>query len=457
MCSRQRRFRESLQRRIDWNGAVRALLDETVAYPALRRFGAVRGKPLARIPERALCVGHDLVESIRSRRPMRELWPGPEADLATPVAGLREPARLRALWSEPARNTEVALHLGIDLLPTTDGMWVLEYNYDAARRRPRRALYGRDDPIFVGAVRAAAESGRTRVVALARRWRDEEIEEFRRIGEKSGVHVVNASQPLHQPGAKNTLATLPDPLESNTLYVSFSGLRTPITQMIHDKWLSHEWSVEEARLDRERGLTPMPTRLEPTLWPDDSGPGWPNAVVKLAKMDEGRALRMGRFASVEEMKQALGVGRRVWPPPACLPSWWSRFDTFLFGGDRVLYQPFVAPPVLPDGRIVCSLRLHLLLTPAQSRYLSSHAIVSRRPVPRSFGTGLLEGANPLVGSFSAGAVEYRRIDRGELANLYPEWQGRVETAAGVLGRRVLRAVERRFMIRPPGDGLGSRG
>ena len=52
MCSRQRRFRGSLQRRIDWNGAVRALLDETVAYPALRRFGAVIEFPMPSPPER---------------------------------------------------------------------------------------------------------------------------------------------------------------------------------------------------------------------------------------------------------------------------------------------------------------------------------------------------------------------------------------------------------------------
>jgi hypothetical protein len=77
------------------------------------------------------------------------------------------------------------------------------------------------------------------------------------------------------------------------------------------------------------------------------------------------------------------------------------FTDKLFQQDEVFYQRFI-PPHLEDGHAEKT-RMHIIATPLESSYLSTHRSVSAPVVPDECPYGLIEDLAPYLLNFCQGA------------------------------------------------------
>ena len=220
----------SLRRRLRFDGDTRFVFD---------RIGArlKRSTRIHRIPERLVVTAFDLVESARQRRPVPSLG-NPIRAFTRATTRLPQHPRYPGFLFEQHHNAVVGLHLGVDLIHSHDGFYVLEMNLDAAMGPPRRVLYPEAiDPIVTGILQSARAHGQKRVVVFRQVWRDAYVEEFLRGGRAFGIEVVPASIWGDREPPGYPLVGFPPQREPDTLYVSFSSRHAPIDHFVH------EWRV----------------------------------------------------------------------------------------------------------------------------------------------------------------------------------------------------------------------
>jgi hypothetical protein len=222
--------------------------------------------------------------------------------------------------------------------------------------------------------------------------------------------------------------TAPQRFSANTIYILDHDQRL-LCEFVHDKYWSAKWLKEtiDAEADRIRFLAYIPTFDHLVLPREPCNPGWPNLVIKLANKDRGEAVVFGRFRSREEARRAL---RSL--PGAVALKWRHRFF------HRTIYQPFIRPEVL-DNRPRC-IRLHSFVSPLFDTFLSAHARVGRIELPDRIGEGFVEGNNPFLASFSAGAASYTVVE--------PEVEEELRLVTEEFGRVANLAIKRKFQTAP---------
>ena len=106
---------------------------------------------------------------------------------------------------------------------------------------------------------------------------------------------------------------------------------------------------------------------------------------------------------------------------------------------KAIYQPFVPPEVM-DGRARL-IRMHVLLSPVASRYLSAHGVLAGERLPDRLAPGIITDVRPFVVNFSGGS---------EYCLLEPGLEAELEAVAFEFVRLGGRAIEQRFMVAPAG-------
>ena len=104
---------------------------------------------------------------------------------------------------------------------------------------------------------------------------------------------------------------------------------------------------------------------------------------------------------------------------------------------KAIYQPFV-PPEEVDGHARL-IRLHLLLSPIGSRYLSAHGVLARTPLPEHLPEGLVADSRPFLVNFSRDSKYCR---------LAPQIEAELETVAMEFIALAKPEIAARFLIRP---------
>ena len=389
-------------------------------------------------------IAMDLVESLRMRRLVP--YPG-QPHLAALDARVRLPQdpRYRSYWYDPSTHSMVGMHLGIDLIRHGGKYYVIESNLDAAMRPERRQLYGaRCDPVFLGLANTARAQGFATIVLFKRTWPPVQLDELKRAGQEVGIEAIAANfAALDTKGQRpvNPTVALPEQLDPLTMYVVFCSLgKTPLIHFMHNK-AAMIWWLTEAVAEAD----PPPSRLAvvPTadsLVVSDPPPGpWPNLVVKLADVDRGRAVAMGRFSTEEEARRSLGLEDGHDSLPRVLRCGLEQkiLQALSPKTTRILYQPFIPPEVV--GNRARKIRLHALISPLANQFLSAHGTVAGVDLPAQAPRGLVEDNRAYMINYSAG---------GWFCRLEADVEAELQDVAREYGELAGLAIRKRFVIAP---------
>lgn len=395
---------ESLQWRLDVAGDARYLWERVGSWGPLARVAMKGGWRAVEAATHLSRIALDLVESGRALGVVPELG-NIEFALPQPHEPVAQQQRFPSYLEDQANNAVVAVHVGVDLIRNEGRYHVLENNYGSSINARRRALYGLPlDPIVSGVARQAAALGFKRLVPIAYRWEDSYLAEFRAAEARFGVRIEPRVCPLPMPGLPR-LVGLPSPLEPDTFYFLHSGLWTPVVRFLDNKWLMSRWlaSALDELPPADTALALPRTREQLDFLLRDNGPRWPNLVVKLANGDRSKRVVAARFETVRQAREALGLVPGGSPPPRLRQ---NLVDT-LIGRDRMLFQDFI-PPELDAGGYPQMVRLHMLVSPRGSGFLSAHLRVARLPTPERVPSGLIEDGT----AFIFNVADYRSLPPG---------------------------------------------
>lgn len=426
---RHPRFR-SLSRRLAFAGSSWYFFDRIFCSKALRRFARIGDSQTARIPDHALRIGFDLLECLRTGSRVPDIG-NPELALLDVEGAFPQHPRFLSYWHDAALHAGVGMLIGVDLIRHRGKYYVLELNHGPSIYPRRRAMYDTPfDPIVTGLVSAAKEQGYTRLVPIAFRWDPMYLEEFGRAAREYGMEIVPTNSPVEHRGAARIVA-MPKPLERGTLYVIHSGLMTPLCRYVDNKWYTSKWLARaiEQELPADTKLA-LPRTQDSFFFPDeDHGERWPNLVVKLAGGARSEEVLAGRFENEDDARATLGLTGGANVPAQLRREFASR--VFFSGSEHVLYQSFIPPELDANGHAKL-LRLHLLVSPLSTTFLSAHGRVSRQPVPERVPRGIIRKDQAFI------------FNDADYELLTPEIEADLREVAAHLGEATQRAIARKF-------------
>lgn len=376
----------SLARRLHFAGDSWFFFDRLFCGKTLRRFARMGHSQTARIPDHAMRIGFDLLECLRTGNVVPDIG-NPELALLDVDGVLPQHPRFRGYWYDAARHASVGMFIGVDLIRHGGKYYVLELNHGPSIYPRRRAMYDLPyDPVVSGMVSAAKAQGFRRLVPIAFAWNELYVEEFGRAAAEFGIEIVPTNCPIERQGAARMIG-LPEPLEPETMYVIHSGLMTPLCRYVDNKWYTSKWLAHAIahELPKETKVA-FPRTQDSFFFPEDNGERWPNLVVKLAGAARSTGVIAGRFESEADARETLGLTAGIDVPTQLRLGFLN--SLFFYGKERVIYQSFI-PPELDAEHHPQVIRLHLLVSPTVTTYLSAHRRVSTAPLPDRMPSGII--------------------------------------------------------------------
>jgi hypothetical protein len=424
----------SLRRRLRFDGDCRFLFDRIGA----RLGGRTR---LHRIPERMAMAGFDLLECLRTASVVPA--PGnPRTAVGQARRRLPQHPRYLGYWHDPARRVLAGMELGVDVIRCDGTYYVIELNLSAGRPRAWVLRHpGEVDPGLPRLVEFARSYGFGRLVAFRESWPDDYRDHFPVVGREAGVDAV-AVDPVGRRGRPaDRMVALPDPPEPDTMYVTFSSRHAAVDHFVHDKGCTTSWLAEHLPERSDPPVRSVPTRSTPFTPAPEADPRWPDLVVKLASWDRGDYVRFVKLKPGTDLLRELGMESPEDIPAVLGLGAGRRLYARLTGRDRVLYQPFIRSSLTPDGKPF-RFRIHLLVTPLGSAFLSATTSVSETPFLQELPPGVVNDARPFLAPVGEGRRYY------EAREPDAETEAELRGVGAVLGDALDRAVRATFECGP---------
>lgn len=382
------------------------------------------------------------LQAHRGRRALRpELLPWLRAAGIDPrrfalgwARGLRQAPPYRGYWHEPADGHTVCMVLGFDLIPGSDGFWFCESNMGVAQRPERTALYERD-PFVANLLSHASDHGHKRLLLLDNNADGIDAQmasQYRQGAKDRKIALSLVEQQGHSAQARSY--GLPPLGPEPTLAVRIKYLPTTLDWLLNHKRASTHVLQRYAADHHEPELRVPSSGPEPTLGDARPDEPLPNVVFKLPDLDAARGLVFLKVASAEEARALVPEALAAKNPRGVR----ERLVRLMYDDPDGIFQPYVRPPVLPDGRLYV-VRAHVLLSPCGHRFLSAHRVVSRHPLPQHLPPGIVSDPTPFLVNFS---------DESDYALVPDDELERVEATSLAIARGLGWAVERAFEVGP---------
>jgi len=317
--------------------------------------------------------------------------------------GLRQPAPYRGYWHDPKRNVTVGSILGVDLLPSAEGLWYLESNLNSAFRNARAALYEKSDPYVVNLFRFAQEGGYRRIlVVLGNNHVLDPVmaERFERESAATRIDLTLLEDAYLPKSRHGQTFGVPESLEPDTLAVRMKLYHANVDHVIHNKRACHRsLGIYQARTGDRDVLLP-PTSDDPVASEYDARRPFPNLVYKMPELDLGLGVVFLKTPSLENAHELVTRELRRRRPG----KWSDRLNaTHLFDEHRGVFQPYILGSML-EGRRLYYVRSHVFVSPRGPQFLSAHRIVCAHPVPDELRDGIVRDRKPYFWSFDKGAT-----------------------------------------------------
>jgi len=304
------------------------------------------------------------------------------------VEGVTVDPRCRGFFHDGDRRVVYGYLLGIDLVPTPNGVVCHEANLNAGLSERRRRPLWETDPIPEGLAEFARERDLDRVIwvgadltpldpwfhgqlweGLTSRGIGVEVLEDIRLPTRRGI-------PAGVPAPGRALIPPAEPPDGS-LVVRLRSYRIGSDVVVHDKDVfTRAMAPESAGMNdgTVKVLPFLPGPVDVTL-PDD--PGVPNVVYKYPEGGRGQGVF---FFRARDADHAMALAREV-----------DRTTGERKGG----FQPWVSSAFLP-GRRIYEYRVIILVTPDGVRFLSARRRESVTPIPERLSLGVVEDRRPFI-------------------------------------------------------------
>jgi hypothetical protein len=347
------------------------------------------------------------------------------------LTGVRVDPRARGFFHDRKRRVVWCHLVGLDLIPTDEGIWCIEGNLNTAFNAKRRAILD-PEPAVKAAFDLAQELGFQRVwwegmdFSELRPWLIADLQDEAR---SRGMEAVFREDYRVRP-SRDLPGDVPPPPKR-----LHSPLRPPEGTLVVRRncyWVGTDWAIADkgpflrglvAEKVRDPSLAyrvPAMSR-RPRLGPTGDH-ALPNLVYKYPDMGKGVGVF---FLRVDDADEAEAIARRLdrerGEPPG-------------------LFQPFVVSRLLP-GRRIYDVRAEILVTPFGPRFVYSTRREAMKSLPDSISRGLLDGAGVFTSNLATG---------GRFAPLDPAEVDEVEEAALGVGEATVRMLRKGFVTETGG-------
>lgn len=350
------------------------------------------------------------------------------------VRGAAAPRRRLSFHDDPRANIVHGYHLGLDLMPTPEGVYCLEVNLQPGVNWQEWPLEEADCHA-TQAIRSAQVHGARRIVWVeAQRYPipDYLAADLELHATASGIRLdilddpcaprrVGTERRAH--GIRGHYRTLDGSLPRDTLVLHRDEYFGGPDHMLSDKASCLRALGDALASSREPHVRILPmTREPPSDDLDDSG--LPNLVYKYPDSWAGRGVF---FMRARDPGHAVEMARRLdrerGEPPG-------------------LFQRFALP--LPDGtNRVHDVRAEIYLTPRETRFVLAMRRVAAHEFPARMDYGLLEQRGVFAANTSAG---------GDIVQVPPQDRDSIHRATLATGDALRHALTSSFSTRSPTSG-----
>ncbi|MFC1662231.1 hypothetical protein ACFL3S_12410 [Gemmatimonadota bacterium] len=348
------------------------------------------------------------------------------------LTAVRVDPRARGFFHDQARNVIWGYSVGIDLIPSPNGVWCVEANLNSG------AYDYRDEEDWKT---SRVEEKVERIVGFARDLGVENVWWYgadevpippqlklalEETARSMGLNMVVwedykiPSLPGFPPGMSPPRKRLTSPTEvpENTLLIRRNDYEVGSDWVVSDKEPFTRGLDSALRWAKDRRCRVPTMTLMPGDLPDLSDEGLPNLVYKYPGFAWGEAVY---FMRVDNVSEALAIARRL--------------DREVGNNPPGLFQPFVCSRLLP-GRRVYDVRCEMLVTPLGANYSYAYQRESSKPIPKVLEEGLFPAKGVFTANISQGGT-------GGTVDL-PEGDEVLEAAVAV-GEGLVRLLSRGFV------------
>lgn len=347
---------------------------------------------------------------------------------------IRQRPQFRAFWRNSTTDHTVGCIVGLDLVPSEDGFYVVESNLNLAQRPERTQLYDRD-PFADNLVDHAAGAGFTHLFVLDNRpegVNPSTAEQYRDRAAERGIDLTIVD-PAHLPQTPyHQSFWVPDDLPRGSLVARLKSYPVSTDHVLTDKLATHRALTLYKKTSEEPHLLLPRAGPEPVLGHRTSDSRYPNVVAKQSDSQQGTRVR---FAKAKSGRHAARLFAELNSSGLADRTLSDRIkDTVRTPG--TIYQEYIPPSLVENGRPYI-VRAHVLLTPGDVIFLTAHRVVSNRSVPDRLEPGIVEDPDSYIVNYSADSgYEVMPADEEEA----------VEQAALAAGRGLAWALRRGFEV-----------
>jgi hypothetical protein len=350
---------------------------------------------------------------------------GPSWLLGDFVQGVEVDPRARGYYLDAARNVVFGYHVGMDLMPTAEGMICLETNLQIGIGDYRLPVQP-ENPVADGVLEAALDLRARRVLWLEGHraplphWMMQELTER---GRALGIQVEFLEDPRvgrrrtapRESGVPNRaswVGWVPD----DTLVMRRNEFPVGPDFVINDKEPSIRALHAVLTETGETRVKVLPQTRVPADPLESAGEGLPNLVYKYPDSMSGLGVY---FMKVGESSRAVALARELDRRTGEKPG---------------LFQRFVLSDLMPGGRVF-DYRAEILLTPPGVWFLGAFRREASLPHPDRVPDGIVDAPGALTSNYSRGGI-LSRVEGDDLQ--------RVEEAALAVGNALRTALSRTF-------------
>lgn len=343
------------------------------------------------------------------------------------VQGVRVDPRAAAFHVDPARQVVIGSHIGMDLMPTSEGMICLEANLQVGFLKRRRELQP-SNPTGRGIIAAARDHGSTHILWMEGHRIPLQGWFMKTLGELGAPYGITTD--FRQDPRMPTRRDLPseeasDPERSSWL------LRPPVGTLLvrrNEFTVGPDYVIND-KVPFVRALVPLlndpqrdsvvrvlPQTREPNIAEGSFESGHPNLVYKYPDGLSGTGVFFLRARTADDARRlARQIDARTGEAPG-------------------VFQRFVPPRLTPKGA-VRDYRAEILVTPLGTWFLGAFRRVASQPMPREVPEGLVDASGALTSNMSSG---------GFLESCADEELAEVERAAVAVGTALRASLSQTF-------------
>jgi len=426
-----------------WNALIRSCWELDRYIADTRRLRWLRG-PLITLANRLdsgpLHLRNHLLRRSRTRRWaagenvgaaafLQALGRDPQWLLTDFADRIRVDPRAQAYYYDPVRNICVATHVGMDLMPTCDGIVCLEGNLQVGIGDLRLDIQP-GNPTADAVVDAARFQGARRIVWLEgnriplRTWFMADLVNRARA---VGIQVEIMEDPriplrreLPEGGWVPNRRSWLDPIPDDTLVVRRNEFLVGPDYVINHK---EPFTRGLDAVFRERGegrVRVLPQSRAPVSVPELKGDGRPNLVYKYPDSLAGLGVYFFRARDREHALELAG-----------------ELDARTGEGPGV-FQPFALSKLLPGGRVQ-DIRAEILISPLGTWFLGALRREAGKPLPEGLPDGVADAPGQLTSNMSTG---------GHITRVGEEEMPPFRAAALAVGDGLRTVLERTFVTGP---------